>query len=525
MSGKLVKGTATVGAMTLISRLLGLLRDMVFARFGVDAGMDAFFVAFKIPNFMRRLFAEGAFSQAFVPVLTEYRTRGNHAEVRLLVERVAGTLAGLMGLLVLAAVLASPALVLMFAPGFWSEPAKFELTAYMLRFTFPYLLFMALVAFAAGVLNSYGRFGAAAFTPVWLNVVLIGMALLVAPRLDEPMVALAWGVLAAGVVQLLFLLPALARLRLLPRPRWGLGDAGVAKILKLMLPGVVGSSVSQINLLFDTLLASFLLTGSVSWLYYADRLVEFPLGVFAIALATVILPTLSKAHAQGSPREFSHTLDSGMRWVLLIGLPAAAGLMALARPILSTLFQYDEFGQHDVEMAELALISYGFGLPAFMLVKVLAPAFYARQDARTPVKVAVRAMVANMVMNVLIVVPLVLFEIPGAHAGLALATALAGYLNAGLLLHYLRTGAVYHPAPGWPRLLLQILFAIVVMLAVVRWAIPDGAAWAVLSGSQRALRTGLLVVLGAASYLLSLRLAGLRLSALWMPVTESGRGP
>jgi putative peptidoglycan lipid II flippase len=263
----------------------------------------------------------------------------------------------------------------------------------------------------------------------------------------------------------------------------------------------------------------------VSWLYYADRLVEFPLGVFAIALATVILPTLSKAHAQGSPREFSHTLDSGMRWVLLIGLPAAAGQMALARPILSTLFQYDEFGQHDVEMAELALISYGFGLPAFMLVKVLAPAFYARQDARTPVKVAVRAMVANMVMNVLIVVPLVLFEIPGAHAGLALATALAGYLNAGLLLHYLRTGAVYHPAPGWPRLLLQILFAIVVMLAVVRWAIPDGAAWAVLSGSQRALRTGLLVVLGAASYLLSLRLAGLRLSALRMPVTESGRGP
>ncbi|HFD80247.1 MAG TPA: murein biosynthesis integral membrane protein MurJ, partial [Gammaproteobacteria bacterium] len=266
--------------MTLISRVLGLVRDMIFARFGIDAGMDAFFVAFKIPNFMRRLFAEGAFSQAFVPVLSEYRARGDHAAVQALVDRVAGTLAGLLGLLVLAGVLGSPLLVLLFAPGFWSDPLKFDLTAYMLRFTFPYLLFMALVAFAAGILNSYGRFAEAAFTPVWLNVVLIGVALLLAPMLEQPMVALAWGVLAAGFVQLLYLLPALARIRLLPRPRWGLGDAGVRKVLSLMLPGIVGSSVSQINLLFDTLLASFLVTGSVSWLYYADRLVEFPLGIF-----------------------------------------------------------------------------------------------------------------------------------------------------------------------------------------------------------------------------------------------------
>jgi len=523
MSHQLVKSTATVGAMTLISRLLGLVRDMIFARFGVDAGMDAFFVAFKIPNFMRRLFAEGAFSQAFVPVLTEYRAQGDHAAVRLLVERVAGTLTALMGLLVVAAVLASPGLVLVFAPGFWSDPVKFELTAYMLRFTFPYLLFMALVAFAAGILNSYGRFAAAAFTPVWLNLVLIGMALLVAPRLEQPMVALAWGVLAAGVVQLLFLLPSLARLRLLPLPRWGLGDAGVGRVLKLMLPGIVGSSVSQINLLFDTLLASFLVTGSVSWLYYADRLVEFPLGVFGIALATVILPTLARAHSEGAPGEFSRTLDAGLRWVLLIGLPAAAGLMLLARPVLATLFQYDEFGQFDVDMAALALVSYGFGLPAFMLVKVLAPAFYARQDARTPVRIAVRAMVANMVMNVLIVVPLVLLEIPGAHAGLALATALAGYLNAGLLLHSLLREAVYRPAPGWGRLLLQMLLAIGVMLAVTGWAMPGAPAWAEMSGSGRALWTAALVALGAASYLASLRLAGLRLSVFWAPGAEAGR--
>jgi putative peptidoglycan lipid II flippase len=331
------------------------------------------------------------------------------------------------------------------------------------------------------------------------------------------MVALAWGVLVAGVVQLLFLLPALARLGLLPRPRWGLGDPGVGRILKLMLPAIVGSSVSQINLLFDTLLASFLVTGSVSWLYYADRLVEFPLGVFGIALATVILPALSKAHTQGASQQFSHTLDAGLRWVLLIGVPAAAGLMMLARPVLSTLFQYDDFGQRDIDMAALALVSYAFGLPAFMLVKVLAPAFYARQDARTPVKVAVRAMVANMVMNVLIVVPLVLFEIPGAHAGLALATALAGYLNAGLLFRYLRAEAIYRPAPGWPRLLLQILFAIAVMLVAVIWTMPDRPVWAALSGSQRVLWTGSLVALGAASYLASLRLAGLRLSVLRTP--------
>ncbi len=523
MSRKLVKSTALVGVMTLISRVLGLVRDMVFARFGVYAGMDAFFVAFKIPNFMRRLFAEGAFSQAFVPVLTEYKTRGDHAEVKALVDRVAGTLAGLLGLLVLVSVLASPVLVLMFAPGFWSDAAKFDLTAHMLRFTFPYLLFMALVAFAAGILNSYGRFGSAAFAPVWLNVVLIGMAVVVAPRLEEPMVALAWGVLIAGFVQLLFLLPALARLRLLPRPRWGLEDAGVRRILKLMIPGIIGSSVSQINLLFDTLLASFLITGSVSWLYYADRLVEFPLGIFGIALATVILPTLSRKHAQGSPQEFSHTLDAGVRWVLLIGLPAAAGLIVLARPALSTLFQYQGFAQHDVDMAGLALVAYGVGLPGFMLVKVLAPAFYARQDTRTPVKIAIRAMVANMVMNVLFVVPLVLLKIPGAHAGLALATALAAYLNAGLLFRALHREAVYRPDAGWPRLLLQMLVAIGVMVAVVSWGMPDAAAWGGLPGSRRALQLGIWILVGALSYLLALRLVGLRLSVLWAPAAESGR--
>lgn len=511
--------------MTLVSRILGLLRDMVFARFGIDAGMDAFFVAFKIPNFMRRLFAEGAFSQAFVPVLSEYKTQREHAEVKALVDRVAGTLLGVLGLLVLVGVLASPVVVLVFAPGFWDEPLKFDLAAHMLRFTFPYLLFMALVAFAAGILNSYGRFAAAAFTPVWLNVVLIAAALWVAPQMEQPMVAVSWGVLLAGFVQLLFLLPALARIRLLPRPRWGLRDTGVGKILKLMLPGIIGSSVAQINLLFDTLLASFLITGSVSWLYYADRLVEFPLGIFGIALATVILPVLSRAHASGSPQEFSHTLDAGLRWVLLIGLPATAGLIILSQAALSTLFEYGGFQSSDVEMAGLALVAYGIGLPGFMLVKILAPAFYSRQDTKTPVRIAIRAMLSNMVMNVLFVVPLVLLQVPGAHAGLALATALASYINAGLLFRHLRREAIYQPVAGWRKLMWQMLFAVVAMSAVLVWGVPEASAWSGMNGRQRVLEISLWVVAGTAVYLAALRLSGMRLSVLRAPVTKSADKP
>jgi putative peptidoglycan lipid II flippase len=513
MSGKMLQSTAVVGAMTLISRVLGLARDMVLARFGVGAGMDAFFVAFKIPNFTRRLFAEGAFSQAFVPVLSEYRTQREHGEVQALVDYVAGTLLGMLGLLVLVGVLASPALVTVFAPGFWADPLKFDLTAYMLRFTFPYLLFMALVAFAAGILNSYGRFAAAAFTPVWLNVVLIGAALLVSPQLEEPMIAVAWGVFVAGFVQLVFLLPSLARIRLLPRPRWGARDPGVKKILKLMVPGIIGSSVSQINLLFDTLLASFLITGSVSWLYFADRLVEFPLGIFGIALATVILPVLSRAHASGSSEQFSHILDAGLRWVLLIGVPAMVGLMLLARPAISTLFEYGDFS------------SYGVGLPGFMLVKVLAPAFYSRQDTVTPVKIAIRAMIANMVMNVLFVVPMVMLEIPGAHAGLALATALSAHLNATLLFMALRRTDVYRPQPGWPRLLMQMLFAVAVMATVVSTGAPDTAQWTGLDTIGRVTQLGVWIAAGAASYLLTLRIVGVRLSMFRTPTDETARNP
>ncbi|MEN8206701.1 MAG: murein biosynthesis integral membrane protein MurJ [Pseudomonadota bacterium] len=524
MRHKLLKNTAIVGSMTLVSRVLGLVRDMVLARwFGANASMDAFFVAFKIPNFLRRLFAEGAFSQAFVPIISEYREQRDHASVQQLVNRVGGTLLGVLSLLCVIGVLASPVLVTIFAPGFlYRDPAQFELAALMLRLTFPYILFVSLVAFAAGILNTYGRFAAASFVSVWLNVVLIGAAILVSPHLAQPELALAGGVFVAGVVQVLFLLPSLKRVGLFPKPVWGRQDAGVRRIMKLMLPGIIGSSVAQINLLFDTLIASFLVAGSVSWLYYSDRLVEFPLGVFAIALSTVILPSLSRSHANDSAEEFSHTVDWGLRMVLLIGIPSAVGLFLLARPMLATLFNYGDFGAADVDMAGLSLMAYAVGLPAFMLIKVLAPAFYSRKDTRTPVRIAIVALVTNMVLNLLFVVPMVMLDIPGPHAGLALATSLAAWVNAGLLFHRLKKKQVYRPESGWQRFFLQTACAALVLGVVLMLGMPSLQAWLGWSVWSRVAGLLLWVMAGAGSYFIALRLCGLRVKALLQQRHDEG---
>ncbi|MDH3979783.1 MAG: murein biosynthesis integral membrane protein MurJ [Gammaproteobacteria bacterium] len=524
MSHKLLKSTAIVGGMTLISRVLGLLRDMVLARwFGADAGMDAFFVAFKIPNFLRRLFAEGAFSQAFVPVISEYRAQRTHAEVQQLANRVAGTLLGILSGITVLGVLASPVLVTIFAPGFLQrDPGQFELAAELLRLTFPYLLFVSLVAFAAGILNTYGRFAAASFVSVWLNVVLIGAAVLVSPLLDQPEIALAGGVFVAGVVQVLFLLPSLKRIGIFPRPRWGLRDEGVRRIMKLMLPGILGSSVAQINLLFDTLIASFLVAGSVSWLYYSDRLVEFPLGVFAIALSTVILPSLSRSHANGSSEEFSRTLDWGLRLVLLIGIPATIGLFALARPMLATLFQYGDFSAGDVSMAGLSLMAYAVGLPGFMLIRVLAPAFYSRKDTRTPVRIAIIALITNMALNLLFVVPMVMLAIKGPHAGLALATSLAAWVNAALLYRALKQRGIYTAQDGWARTWTQLLLASAVLAVALAWGVPAHGVWIDWSAGQRVTGLLLCVAAGVAVYLLALQLAGMRLLDLWRQQPHGG---
>ena len=446
---------------------MGLLRDVVLANLiGANGNADAFFVAFKIPNFLRRLFAEGAFAQAFVPVLADTREKGGQAAVRELVDRVAGVLGGVLLLLTLITVMASPIVATIFAPGFLRDPAKLALTGDLIKLTFPYLLLISLTGFAGAILNSYQRFAVPALTPVLLNLCLIGAALWGAPNFEEPVVALALGVLVAGFAQLLFQVPALAGVGLVPRPRWAPRHEGVRRIMLLMVPALFGVSVSQINLLLDTVLASLLPTGSVSWLYYSDRLTELPLGVFAIAIATVILPTLSGQRARADDPAFASTLAWAIRCVLLIAIPATVALAILAEPLLATLFQYGAFSEGDRTMAAASLRAYTLGLGAFMLVKVLAPGFYAREDMRTPVRIGIIAMVANMLLNAAFVFPLMWWLNLG-HVGLALATSVAAWLNAMLLYRGLRRGAVL-PADGLPlKWLLQILLATAAMIVAL----------------------------------------------------------
>lgn len=465
----LLRSSGVVSFFTMLSRFMGLARDIIFARvIGAEALADVFFVAFKIPNFFRRLFAEGAFAQAFVPVLGEYREKGSQAAVKALIDRVTGTLGVSLLALTLIIVLASPLLAAIFAPKwFFDDPAKFAATADMLRITFPYLLFISMTGVAGGILNSYDRFAVPAFTPLLLNVTLIAAALIAAPLFAEPAYALAWGVFMAGVVQLMFQLPFLHRIHMLPTPKVDWQDSGVRKILALMGPAIFGVSVSQINLLLDTMLATFLPTGSVSWLYYSDRLSELPLGVFAVAIATVILPNLSRHHAAESKQAFSETLDWALKLVLIIAVPAAAALTLLAEPILVTLFYYgDVMTARDMSMATLSLRAYALGLVAFMLIKVLAPGFFARQDMRTPVRIGVIAMVSNMVLNLLFVLPLHYYWEIG-HMGLAAATSASAFLNAGLLFVFLRRNNIYAPSAGWLRFFVGLLLSVVAMVAVL----------------------------------------------------------
>jgi len=504
-AGGLMRSGLVVSAMTMLSRVMGLARDVVIATlFGAGDGADAFFVAFKIPNFLRRLFAEGAFNQAFVPVLSEVASRGSKREVKALLDAVAGSLAAVLALITALAMLAAPWLVWAFAPGFGRDPAKLALTADMLRLTFPYLLLISLTAFAGSTLNTWNRFAVPAFTPVLLNLSLIGAAVLLTPLFAEPAMALAWGVLIAGAAQLAFQVPFLARLGLLPRPWPNFAHIGVKRILRLMVPALFGVSVSQINLLLDTVLASLLAAGSVSWLYYSDRLVELPLGVFGIAIATVILPALSRRHAEQSRAHFSAMLDWAIRSVLLLGLPAALALALLAEPLLIALFHYGAMTEHDIAMAAMSLRAYAFGLVAFMLIKVLAPGFFARQDTATPVKVGIVAMLANMVFNLILIWPL-------AHAGLALATALSAFLNAGLLGLLLRREGVLVFQPGWGRFAIQLVGGCTVMGLGLWWLSPDWQAWLDWSVWTRAGWLAGLVLAGVAVYFSWLAAFGVRL--------------
>jgi len=500
----LLKSLVTVSGMTMISRILGFVRDAVIARaFGAGLYTDAFFVAFRLPNLLRRVFAEGAFSQAFVPILAEYKTRRGQDETKALVDHVAALLALALFVVTVLGVLAAPLIIYATAPGFANVPAKFDVTVALLRVTFPYILFISLASLAGAILNSYGRFAIPAFTPTVLNVAFIVFALWLAPYFDPPVMALGWAVFAGGIAQLAFQLPHLARVGLLPRPRIELRDPGVWRILKLMGPAIFGVSISQISLLINTIFASFLVTGSVSWLYYADRLMEFPTGVLGVALGTILLPSLSRSFAEKSAGEYSRLLDWGLRLTLLLALPSALALAILAVPLIATLFHHGQFSAQDVRMSSQALTAYSVGLVGLILVKVLAPGFYARQDIRTPVKIGIVTLALTQLMNLAFIYPL-------RHAGLALAIGLGACVNAALLYRGLRRSAVFQPQPGWRRFAVQVGLALASMGAVLWFAMGSVESWLTGAAWSRALRLSWVVLLGAAVYFAVLALAGLR---------------
>ncbi|MBK5963134.1 murein biosynthesis integral membrane protein MurJ [Thiocystis minor] len=495
---------AKVGGNTLLSRILGFARDLVVARlFGADAGTDAFFVAFKIPNFMRRLFAEGAFSMAFVPILNEHREQRGFLALKGFIDDIAGTLGAALLLITALGVLGAPVLVLIFAPGFANDASQWELATAMLRLTFPYLLFISLTAFAGGILNTYDRFGVPAFTPALLNLSLIGGAIWLAPHLERPIMALAWGVLLAGLIQLAFQLPFLAQLNLVPRPRFNDRNPDIRRVIRRMGPALFGVSVAQISLLMDTLLASFLTTGSISWLYYSDRLMEFPLGILAATLGTVILPRLSRRHIANDPESFSQTLDWALRWLLLLGVPSAIGLLTLAGPLMATLFHSNEFGADDVTMASHSLMAYSLGLIGFMGIKVLTPGYYARQEMRTPVRIAVIALLVGIGCNLVLMIPL-------GHSGLALGTTIAATINAGLLLRGLLKQGILIPRPGWTSFLARVLAANLAMGILVSLGTGSTADWIAMTARARAWHLLMWIAIGASVYLGALLALGLR---------------
>lgn len=502
----LLKALAKVGSMTFVSRILGFVRDTLIARvFGAGMLSDAFIVAFKIPNLLRRISAEGAFSQAFVPILAEYKSQRSFAETQGLVNRVATWLGVILVVVTLLGMLAAPWIVSLIAPGFRTDATKMQLTVELLHITFPYIFFISLVSMAGGVLNTYNKFGIPAFTPVWLNVSMIVAILFFADYFDEPIKVLAWAVFIGGFLQLIFQIPFLKQIGLLPRFDFNRDDEGVWRILKLMGPAVLGVSVAQISLILNTIFASFLVTGSVSWLYYADRLMEFPTGVLGVALGTILLPSLSKAYAGKDDVEYSQLLDWGLRLTFILAAPAAVALAVLASPLVTSLFYYGKFTAHDVAMTQQALIAYSFGLLGLILVKILAPGFYARQNIKTPVKIAIFTLTTTQAMNVLFV-----FVLNLQHVGLALAIGLGACLNAGLLYHHLRKANYYQPQAGWLLFLIKLLLALCVMGVALYWAMGDADAWLGFHLMKRLIYLSGLIALGAMSYFMTLVLLGFR---------------
>ncbi|UOT00793.1 murein biosynthesis integral membrane protein MurJ [Xanthomonas arboricola] len=527
----MLRGLLSFSSMTMVSRVLGLVRDQVITTtFGTNAVTDAFWTAFRVPNFLRRLFAEGSFATAFVPVFTEVKETRPHTDLRELMARVAGTLGGVLLLVTALALIFAPQLATLFSSGVGTDPAKHGLLVDLFRLTFPFLLFVSLTALAGGALNSFQKFAMPALTPVILNLCMIAGAVWLAPKLggtpEKQILALGWAVLAAGMLQLLFQLPSLKGINLLTLPRWGWQHPGVRKVLTLMVPTLFGSSIAQINLLLDTVIAARLTDGSQSWLSLADRFLELPLGVFGVALGTVILPALARHHVKTDRSAFSGALDWGFRTTLLIAMPAMLGLLLLAEPLVATLFQYRQFTAFDTRMTAMSVYGLSFGLPAYAMLKVLLPAFYARQDTRTPVRAGVAALIANMVFNFALLA--VVYQImvppelkaqgvmqalgkqPGLHLALGIASALSSYLNLALLWYWLGKSGVYQRRPGWAGYALRLLLACAAMVAVLLsllWWLPS---FTVMDKWDRIGWLAVLVGSGGATYLVAQVALGLR---------------
>lgn len=503
------RSTIIVSAMTMLSRVLGLVRDIVLLNvFGAGKDFDTFVVAFRIPNFFRRLFAEGAFSQAFIPVLTEYKTSKTHAEVQILISRVFGCLLTAMSLLTFVAMVAAPAIIYLYAPGFHNDPEKFDLAVDMFRLTIPYLMFMSLTAFASSILNSYGSFASPAFSPVLLNIAMIAGAWWLTPFMAEPIMALGWAVVVAGVLQLAIQIPELWKKNLLIPPKVDFKHEGVDRILKLMLPALFGVSVTQINLLLNTIWASFMQDGSVSWLYSAERMTELPLGLIGVAIGTVILPSLSARHAEQDQAKFKSMIDWAAKIIMLVGIPASIALFMLSTPIIQALFQRGEFTLEDTHMTALALQCMSAGVISFMLIKVFAPGFYAQQDTKTPVRVGLMAVAANAILNVVFIGFFKLIDWHAEHMALALASSGSALVNAGMLYFYLHKRNIYRFGAHWKKLGFQFLVANITMIAALAYALTwyqgDIAQW------LRIAEVVGLCVLGVAAYVIGLLITGFR---------------
>lgn len=502
----LLKSLAAVSSLTMVSRVLGFVRDTIIARtFGAGVASDAFVVAFKLPNLLRRIFAEGAFSQAFVPILAEYKMQQGEEATRTFIAYVSGLLTLVLALVTAIGVLAAPWIVWATAPGFADEAERFELTVDLLRVTFPYILLISLSSLAGAILNTWNRFSVPAFVPTLLNVSMIVFALFLTPYFDPPIMALGWAVLAGGLAQLLWQLPHLKKIGMLVLPRLSFGDLGVWRVLKQMGPAIFGVSVSQISLIINTIFASFLVAGSVSWMYYADRLMELPSGVLGVALGTILLPALSKTYASKNRDEYRRLLDWGLRLCFLLVLPCTLALAILAEPLVVSLFQYGKFTANDSLMTQQALMAYAVGLLALILVKILAPGFYAQQNIKTPVRIAVISLLATQAMNALFV-----FGLEMAHVGLALAISLAACLNAGLLYWQLLRADIFRPLPGWGVFLFKLVVAVAVMVAVLLGLLQVMPAWAEGEMFVRLVRLGALVVAGLVAYFGMLLILGFR---------------